>query len=128
MKPLLRPRPPGREVTGGTWTGWIEADLFSCSDSADRPAAAVPAGAIAVTCVEIAVRLDVVTFWIGARALAVADRDVLRAWAASPVQPLRVDDVEFVLVEGQLCLRIDGAGPFVLGSEAVRLLIEVLQP
>jgi hypothetical protein len=115
---------PDRGEPGATWTGWIAADLFSYGDTGTP--ISTTSGAIALTTVEMAVRLDIVTLWIGSRTLAVADRDHLRAWVASPFQPLAVDDVEFVLVDRQVCLRVDGTGPFALAAEAVRHLVEVV--
>jgi hypothetical protein len=111
-------------VPVAAWTGWVEAELFSYPGPGETALSA--RAAVAIATVEVAVRLDIVTWWIGSRTLAVADRDALRAWVATAFEPLHVDDVVFVLADGQLCLRIDGAGPYALAAEAVQQLVEVL--
>lgn len=103
------------------WTGRIDADLLP-----RRTRHSGPPHGLALATVEVSLRLDVVSWWIGSRNLAVADRDMLRAWLATPTEPLRVDDLVFVMVDRQLCLHINGAGPYAMAHSTTRRLVEVL--
>jgi hypothetical protein len=129
-------RQPGRRATRRTeidstswrqvspWTGWITADLFAYLG---RSSATTPIVAdLALITVELAVRRDIVTVWVNSRTLAVIDRDRLRAWLGAPGEPLIVDDVEFLIIDRHLCVRIDGYGPYVLAPDPVRRLVEQL--
>lgn len=89
------------------WVGWLEADL-------------------GVATLEISLRRDIVSLSIGTRNLAVVDRDALRGWFQRPAQPMSVDDVLFVLVDAQLCVRLDGAGPYPLPTGVVSQLVRSL--
>ena len=77
--------------------------------------------------IELVLRIDSVSMWMGNRTLMVIDRDVFREWLIHPVRcPLESDDVVWFMDEDATCLRIDAAMSFTVPDEVIRRLAAVM--
>ena len=97
----------------GPWTGRLEFDL--CSGQG-----------WSVATVEVAVRLDTVSFGIGRRNLGVIERGAFREWLHRSDLSLAVDDLVFQLMGPDLCVIIDGSIPYPLPARVVTSLMTLV--
>jgi hypothetical protein len=93
------------------WTGRFEFELNS-------------GRGFTVATVDVSVRIDIVSFCIGNRILAVAEREHLHDWLQQPHERLTMDDVQWSTIGGDLAFAVDGSIPYILDQDTARSLAD----
>jgi hypothetical protein len=103
----------GLDVGPMHWTGRMEFDL---SD----------AQGYRIGTVEIVIRIDHLSLWLGNRTLAVMDRDLFREWLIDPEEPFGIDDVTWSMDDVGTLLTIDESATYAIPNPVVQHLVQVV--
>lgn len=95
------------------WTGRMEFDLSNGQG-------------FQVGTVEVVVRMDHLSLWLGNRTLAVMDRDQFRQWLIEPEKPYQIDDVMWSIDDEATHLTIDGSVSYAIPGPILEYLIAVV--